>query len=264
MLLTLMGAFCACMAFPALNFITGSVDFICVRVKVGTDSYDHECSPLYLNHEKYWSVRENEGWADAMQAGAIFGILAAAIGFLTFSVLLTASCFTLRPRRILILWIFQVVAAVLSILTLSAGGLDACKALGKKQQNPTLNCETDDLFIARGAGFMIAGFFCYVVAAVMTFFYFWEARKQHVRAAQAKKHDLSGGRPHYQQHPQHHQDVTEASAPPLAPGHANITKTHLADGSVRVEREYMDDTGSIIKEITIEKVSEDQPPVDSV
>jgi len=63
-----------------------------------------------------------------INSAAVFGIFSTAAGFVAFSLLLTATCFKLAPRRILACAIIFAVCFLLSILTLIAGAADVCKA----------------------------------------------------------------------------------------------------------------------------------------
>lgn len=231
-LLNLMAVVSTIFAFPIFNpFTNKEYNFLCIEYEVhGAASYG--CSPLYLNNENYWSEPTRKGWAGAIQAAAVFGILAAAIGFIAFSLLATASCFVLKLRRVLAIVILDVVCAVLSILTLIAGASDVCRNID--------GCTTDKARIDTGAGFMIFAFIFYLAAGGMTLWWFFELRSKQTPIKCEEKSPLV------------------ESAPPLrSPGSATtVTKTVLPDGMTRIEREYVDETGTLVKEITTEHSEE--------
>jgi hypothetical protein len=167
-----MAAFATLMAFPVFDAADEPRNFLCIEIQAG-GSQGFDCGPLYLNSPEYWQNEETEGWAGAVQAAAVFGIFAAAMGFVSFALLMTATCFSLAPRRLLSILIMQVICAVFTILTFVAGAADACKKAGL-DDTP---CETEKIRIEEGAGFMLFAFFLYIAAGVMTFFFFREARR---------------------------------------------------------------------------------------
>lgn len=222
-LLTLMAVVATVLAFPIMNpFTDTDYNFMCVEYEIN-EVEGYQCIPLYLNNQVYWSDSTRKGWAGAIQAAAIFGILAVASGFMAFSLLATASCFVLKLRRLLAIVILDVVCAVFTLLTFIAGGADIC-------QNQE-NCVKQSVRVETGAGFMIFALIFYIAAGGATAFWFYELRSEQVKIKREEK-----------------QRLTQSLGGPKTG--TVVTKFVRPDGTTRVEREYVDETGQKVKEIT--------------
>lgn len=170
-ILSLMAILSTLLAFPV--FDRDDNDFMCIKVKSnGFESSD--CFPLYLNTEAFWDDERSEGWAGAIRTAALFGIVAGVLGFVSFSLLLTATCFPLKPRKVLSIVIMLAVSAFCAIFTLIAGAADACKFVG------STSCNKESVHVAQGASAMIFAFFLYIAACVMTTLYFIQTRRNYL------------------------------------------------------------------------------------
>ena len=226
-----MAAVASLLPWPWLGF---SEDFICIETSITnecggfsenftcieTSNTDYECVGLYLNTPTYWS-----GDFSAARAAAVFAIFSTALGFVAFSLLATATCFELAPRRILTVIIMQGIAAFCSILTLIAGAVDVCNGLCSQQMH-----------IATGAGFEIFAFLIYLAAIAVTLLWYRELRREATPKEEARS--LVG------------------SAPRLV----SVSTISMPDGGQRIEREYMDETGQVIKEVTVTRPDQQQQP----
>jgi hypothetical protein len=224
-----MAAFSNLMAFPVLN--RDEINFMCIQVKTNGETYK-ECSPLYLNTERYWEFDDTDGWAGAIRTAALFGIVAAAGGFMAFALLASASCFVLIPRRLLSVLIMQGVCAILTLLTLVAGAADVCKLYVANSGN---DCKKDESHFDTGAGFMLFACFLYIAAGVMTYFYFRKVHREH-RATPIPKAETKR--------------LIQTAAP------LSYSAGVSPSGKTRKEREYVDKDGQLVKETTIEYVDE--------
>jgi hypothetical protein len=119
----------------------------------------------------------------------------------------------------------QGVAALLSILTLIAGVADVCKATSSVTSFS--NCSRDGIRIETGAGFEIFAFLLYFAALAVTLLWYLQLRRE----APPKEETRS---------------LVETAPRPMS-----VTTTSTPDGGQRIEREYLDETGQIIKEVTI-------------
>jgi hypothetical protein len=226
-----MAAFASIMAFPIFNWVEDEnpIDFMCIQIRVNGDIQSTPvCFSLYLNTQDFWDDEDAQGWAGAVQAAAVFGIFASAMGFMAFALLVTASCFPLMPRRLLSILVLQGVAALFSLLTLVAGAADGCEAAGLGDIDD-VDCEKEDVRIETGAGFMIFAFFIYIAAGVMTCFYFLKVKSKHAPLPK------------------------EETAPFLSGTRVTVTKTILPGGETRIEKEYVDEEGQLVKEIMTER-----------
>jgi hypothetical protein len=167
------------------------------------------CGSLYLNTPTYWSDPES-GDFGAAQAAAVFAIFSTALGFVAFSLLATATCFELEPRRILTIVIMQGVAAFCSILTLIAGAVDLCNGLCSQKMR-----------VDTGAGFEIFAFLLYLAALAVTLLWYLQVRRERNKPKEETR------------------SLVE-SAPRV---------TTLPDGSRRIEREYIDEEGRVVREV---------------
>lgn len=87
---------------------------------------------------------------------------------------------------------------------------------------------------------MIFAFFLYIAACVTSTLWFFELRRE-------RSHSLST---------EEFQQLGQAVQPLLASGEIQVTRTAMPDGETRIEREYLDEHGHLVKEITIEKQAE--------
>ena len=94
---------------------------------------------------------------------------------------------------------------------------------------------------------MIFGFFLYIAAGVVTFFYYKEIRGQHEPAVRRSEHPeeeikelVAGG-------------ATAPKAAPTFETSEKVTKTISPGGEVSIEREYIDETGQIVQEEATEE-----------
>jgi hypothetical protein len=210
-LLTLMAAAASLLPWPWLGY---SISFLCIEVEVtigNTSSNNYECFGLYLNTPEYWSSPES-GDFGAAQAAAVFAIFSTALGFVTFSLLVTATCFELEARRILTIVIMQGVAAFCSILTLIAGAVDICGG--------TTNC-SQKMRVETGAGFEIFAFLIYLAALAVTLLWYLQVRRESNKPKEETR--------------------SLVESPPRV--------TTLPDGSTRIEREYIDEEGRVVREV---------------
>lgn len=220
-LLTLMAAVASLLPWPWFGYTT---NFLCIEY-TASGSSSFRCGQLYLNQEDYWSSSSAQGWAAAIQTASVFAIFATALGFVTFSLLVTATCFELATRKILTIVIMQGVAALFSILTLIAGAADVCKVTGSS------SCSRDGIRIGTGAGFEIFAFLLYLAALVVTLLWYRALRRE----ATPKEETRS-----------------------LVEKAPRVTTVLKPNGEKRVEREYIDETGQVVKEVTISRSEE--PP----
>lgn len=239
-LLTLMAVFSSLMAFPVLNW-DGNYSFMCVQPESNGETGSGVCFPLALNSQTFWQNDSAEGWAGAVQAGALFGIFAVSSGFFALSLLFTAICFRLKPRRILSVLILQAVAAFFSIFTLVAGAADACEYAGIS------DCSKSKSRMATGASFMLFAFFIYIAAGAVTALFFLEVRKEHTPLPNKQETQPLTHKPTMPHE--------MAAAPQAAASAQGVTESRTVnpDGTVRMEREYVDEEGQLVKEITIEE-----------
>lgn len=243
-LLTLMAEFSTLMAFPVLNW-AGEFNFFCYQVRSVQqyqDVSDSICSPLYLNSELYWKGEDTEGWAGALMVAALFGILASALGFMALALLLSACCFELSSRRIGWIVNLQLISAFFAIMTLVGGVADACKGTGLDNGS----CDTDKVRMATGAGFMLFAFFLFCSAAYMTRSFHDQVQDQE----SAQRRTIAGASEHETK------SLTGNAAPIQALGGLTVTKSVLPGGQTRIEREYLDEGGQLVKEVTIEEPDE--------
>jgi hypothetical protein len=227
-----MAAFSAIMAFPIFNVWVDDtpINFMCIEIK-RNGAIGSACFSLYLNTEDFWDNEDTEGWANAVQTAAFFGIFAAAMGFMAFALLVTASCFELMPRKLLSILILQGVSALFSLLTLVAGAADGCEAFGFED-----DCDKESVRIETGAGFMIFAFFIYIAAGTMTSLYFLKVKREHEPLPKEETKSLKN------------------NASPLSSGtRVTVTKTILPGGETRIEKEYVDEEGQLVKEIMTER-----------
>jgi hypothetical protein len=188
--------------------------FVCID----TDPYIGEtCFGLYLNTPEYWSSPESGNFG-AAQAAAVFAIFSTALGFMSFSLLVTATCFELEARRILTIVIMQGVAAFCSILTLIAGSVDICGG--------TSNC-SQKMRVETGAGFEIFAFLIYLAAIAVNLLWYRQLRREATPKEEARS-------------------LVEAAPRPVA-----VSAVSMPEGGQRIEREYVDETGQVIKEVTV-------------
>jgi hypothetical protein len=189
---------------------------------------------LYLNTEDFWDDVDAKGWANAVQTAAFFGIFAAAMGFMAFALLVTASCFPLMPRRLLSILILQGISALFSLLTLVAGAADGCEAAGFTDADD--DCDKENVRIETGAGFMIFAFFIYIAAGIMTSLYFIKVQREQEPLPKEETKSLKN------------------NASPFPSGtRVTVTKTILPGGETRIEKEYVDEEGQLVKEIMTER-----------
>ena len=168
-LLTLLAAAASILVWPIFGY---SLDFMCIETSAGSSgSTSYDCYPLVLNDPTYWSGSDSKGWAAAIQAAAIFAIFAAILGFMSFSLLATATCFVLEPRTILAVIIIQSLAAFFAILTLIAGAADVCKESG------ITTCNREKFHVETGAGFEICAFLLYLAALGVTSYWYHQVRQ---------------------------------------------------------------------------------------
>jgi hypothetical protein len=180
-----------------------------------TSSNNYECGGLYLNTPVYWSSPES-GDFGAAQAAAVFAIFSTALGFVSFSLLVTATCFELEARRILTIVIMQGVAAFCSILTLIAGSVDVCDGACSQKMR-----------VETGAGFEIFAFLIYLAAIAVNLLWYRQLRREATPKEEAKS-------------------LVEAAPRPVA-----VSAVSMPEGGQRIEREYVDETGQVIKEVTV-------------
>lgn len=218
-ILSLMAAFSTIMAFDMVKFGDTSTRYFMCK-ETGDD--DAVCFPLVLNDPSYYENSSDEGWASAIQAGALFGIVAAVTGCFALALLITSTCFSLKPRRILAIIILQAIACFFSIFSLIAGAANVCKGV------PGDACDDKRGRLHEGALFMMAAFFLYIAAIVMNFFYFATARRQ-ARPISASKDEvqvLTTTVIPPQQQPPTQEDIDVA----LAPAHSDVDDTENDDG----------------------------------
>jgi len=224
-----MAVFSTLQAFGLLAWRDTTTDFLCIELDDGLGS---PCFPLVLNDEAFYSDSDTQGWAAAIQAAAVLGIFSCVFGTIAFFLLLSASCFVLKPRRLWTVRILQIVAALFALLTLIAGAADVCKVATGGVAGTT--CNVDTVRVRAGAGFMIAGFFLHVAAGITTI---WIGR--------------GGGE----------DSATETETTPLRaaqPGEGpRFTTKILDDGTKEITREYMDEGGNLVRETTIEPAVEE-------
>ena len=240
-----MAVFASAMALPSLNWISNSpVNFLCIALKAnGQTSYS--CSPLYMNTEDYWTNDDAKGWAGALRAGALFGIVAVSTGFMALALLMTATCFDLKLRRLLSIIILQGIAMFCSIFTLIGGAADICDYAGIKS-----GCSKDKMRVDTGAGFMIFACFLYIAAGVMTtFFFLAEKKRQQPPLNPEEAQRLTNTTPPMMASPV----VKMVQQPAPVAGDVSVTKTVMPNGSVKTEREFIDEEGQLVKEVTIEE-----------
>ena len=127
------------------------------------------CFPLLLSGKEYINFPDDDakGWAAAIQAAAMLGISACLCGAVAFFLLMSATCFALRPLRLVIIRGLIVAAALCSLLTLIAALADVCKAA--PDDDDDVGCSTDGVLMEEGALSMIAGFILHFVSCLSTF-----------------------------------------------------------------------------------------------
>jgi len=244
---SLLGLFCSLAALPIFGY---SDSFGCVEYRVGSETSNRNtCFALRLTSSSYWDVEnEQRNWAAPVQAAAVFGIFAAVAGFLSFVTLLMATCFALPPRKLLIVGIALILSAVFSMFTLVSGATDVCKA------NGLLNDCLKQKFRAReGAAFETFGFIFYIAASTMTFLYrqsVLSERTSHSKeetTAFAVSHSTSVPPPRTS-NPETAMPMSQAQAREQFNRSDCTTTRVLPDG--RIVREYVDESGNVIKEMT--------------
>ena len=215
-IVSLMAVVSTISAFSVFDWDDEERNFMCFRASLGGGTEDFECFPLRLSDPSFWSDSDAKGWAAAVQTAAVFGILACTAGFVALCQLLLATCFVLSTRQVLVVVFLHLACAVLSIFTLVAGAADICKAVNDV-------CEKEGVHMDTGAGFMLFGFFAHLAALALTGRLFLKLRRESLPAEEA-------------------QSLT---------GAIKVTKTLLAGGGCREEKEFMDESGQQVKEVKI-------------
>jgi hypothetical protein len=176
-----MAAFSTIMAFDFVKFggDSSTRDFACNSAKIsGFANERFYCFPLHLSNEIYFEDPDTEGWAKAIRVGAVFGIVAAATGGFALALLFTATCFSLKPRRLFSICVLQAIACFFSILSLVAGTADICEYLDYSSDS----CEKGKNYkMAEGGLFMLTAFFLHIASIVMNYMYYQTARQQQSR-----------------------------------------------------------------------------------
>jgi len=223
---TFMAAFSTLQAFPAFNY-QGEVNFMCREVEDTP-----QCFPLLLNHPDFYGGGDSQdGWAVAIQLGALLGITAAVCGVMAFFFLALGSCFVLKPVRILIVMILQGVAALTALFSLIAGAANPCKGFD--------GCDQERGRLDVGGCFMLFSSFCYLAAAAVTVL-FWLSQRKEMEAL----------------NPQETKRLV-TTQPPVQPQEGvAVNKTVMPNGQTRVEREFVDENGQLVKEIVVEEATE--------
>jgi hypothetical protein len=214
-----MAAVASLLPWPWLGY---SDVFLCIEYTLSGSS-SSQCEPLYLNQPEYWSTSSTQGWAAAIQTAAVFAIFGTTLGFVAFSLLVTATCFELSARKILTIVIMQGVAALFCILTLIAGAANVCKGITSS------SCSRDGIRVETGAGFEIFAFLLYLAALTVTFFWYLQLRREVTPKEETR------------------------SLMEMTPRPTTVTTVFTPHGEQRVEREYIDETGQVIKEVTISR-----------
>eukprot|EP00567_Pseudictyota_dubia_P000636 CAMPEP_0197468146 /NCGR_PEP_ID=MMETSP1175-20131217/65931_1 /TAXON_ID=1003142 /ORGANISM="Triceratium dubium, Strain CCMP147" /LENGTH=313 /DNA_ID=CAMNT_0043004241 /DNA_START=115 /DNA_END=1056 /DNA_ORIENTATION=- len=273
-LLALMALFSSLAAFPIFGYSTyfGCFEYTISSGTQGSSSSStsvptgNECYGLYLNSEPYWNVAadESNGWAAALQTAAVFGIFAAIAGFLSLGILFAATCFELPPRRILGAGVALVTSAILSLLTLVGGATDICKRIYPPTPTTTTTCSNQGFRVETGAAFEIFAALLYIAATATTFLF---RRAVVQESATHPKEELMALNASQQANTvaplgssiPAQAPVSRAQASMGRPnehsqvGHAQVGRNRttttriLPDG--RVEKEYVDESGNVVREV---------------
>lgn len=191
----LIAVICSVGVFPLWD-MDGSYDFMCKG---------NHCFPLKLTSQEYYAD-DGASWG-AARAGAIMAVLASMVGFVGLSLLMTATCFPLNPRRLLSITVLFGVATLLQAFTFVAGVADPCR---------TGRC--GDLDIKTGALFSIFAIIFYVISTYVVCSFYVHVTYGHDGDADANSNahrrnsnasSVADLHPHDQDH--HHTKKTPAS-----------------------------------------------------
>ena len=239
-----------------MNLFMDEFNFLCYELSLSAPysqqtAYESVCSPLYLGSDSYWNTVDDNEWAGALKVAALFGILAGILGSVLCAILASASCFALSAYSIHAAFLLQLVCGVCTIMTLTGGAADACAA---KQNQENRWCSKDKVRIDTGAGFMIFSFFLFCVAAFPTYQYLIFVRTGiKPGARRGSNHRRNQG----WNSPQEMQSLTQTATPIQMLGGLTETRTILPSGETRIEREYLEETGQLVREVTVQQPQND-------
>lgn len=146
-ILTLMAFFCSIRIFP----LWSNIDFGCFEF---THRYynSHSRTECYqLRVGSSYDITEAD-W----QVGATFGAFAATLGAIALSLLFTATCFAIKPRRAKVAMILLIISSVCEILTFIAAAAFV---------SPYVE---SSFHLAKGGVFAIFAILLYIAAAIAT------------------------------------------------------------------------------------------------
>lgn len=126
------------------------------------------CVELAFSGGAYYDLLDDNSWINGLFAGTFFAIVATLCGVVALALVMTAMCLPISTTRAGSIVILLVVSGLSQILTLVAGAIDLCDALGIDDSS----CPAKDIYLKRGALFSLFAFFAYVVAAIASFLYY--------------------------------------------------------------------------------------------
>jgi hypothetical protein len=131
---------------------------------------DKLCFPLLLNDETYWSDGVSDEWAQTIQTGAAFGILAIVLGIIAWAMLLSSTCLELKTCRLWLIRLLLLLATVMGLLTLIAAAADVCEyALSSGGETAAgSKCDTKRFRLGHGGIAMMIGSGLHLLALVAT------------------------------------------------------------------------------------------------
>jgi hypothetical protein len=170
-ILTTMGVMSTLLTFglwPLMGQDTTMPNYGCIEYNLA-GSRDHECFPLLLNDEKYWSdsmAKDADQWAATIQTGSVFGILSCVMGVIAWGLLISSTCLEIKKLRLLVIRVLLLGSSILALLTLTALAADVCDFI--KQGNVTGSCDVKRIRLDYGGLAMIAGFILHLIALLTT------------------------------------------------------------------------------------------------
>jgi hypothetical protein len=156
------------LTFGLLSFLgkDDKPDYGCVEYDMN-DERNKKCFPLLLNDETYWSGVSDE-WAQTVQTGAAFGILAVVLGIIAWAMLLSSTCLELQARRLWIIRLLLLLATVMGLLTLIAVAADVCDYALSGNVAANSKCDTKRFRLGYGGIAMMIGSGLHLLALVAT------------------------------------------------------------------------------------------------
>jgi hypothetical protein len=169
-ILTTMGVMSTLLTFglwPLMGQDTTMPNYGCVEYNLAGER-DHECFPLLLNDEKYWSdalTKDADQWGATIQTGAVFGILATVMGVIAWGLLISSTCLEIKKLRLLVIRVLLLGSSIFALLTLTALAADVCEFV---KQGDVGSCDVKRIRLDYGGLAMMAGLILHLIALLTT------------------------------------------------------------------------------------------------